>query len=132
MKKITTLIIGLFITLLSFSQTQFHAYRTEIYFYKNNSWKLNNLNTDVDIPIYIHKRFIHIQAKENAYFLVNDDAVNISNETFKGDSYDAYEFATETKCVIHLVEFKDGINMLSVTWSDQNLNIRYYIKLTEK
>ena len=128
MKKIIILIAMLFITIATFSQSTFNAYRTEIYNWQNDTWKLSTTNKDVDIPIHIYKRFIHIRAKEDAYFLVNDKPENISNESFKGDSYEAYEFVTETKCVIHLVEFKDGTNMLSITWFEDKINIRYYIK----
>jgi len=128
MKKITTLIVALFITIATFSQSVFNAYRAEIYKLENNNWKLNSINEDIDIPIYIYKRFIHIQAKNNAYFLVNDKSVNISGKTFTGDSYEAYEIATETNCTIHAVDFKDGKSMLSITWFSDKINLRYFIK----
>lgn len=128
MKKITTLIIGLLITIVSFSQKTYSAYRSEIYKLENTNWKLSSYNEDIDIPIYIYKRFIHIQAKQNAYLLVNDESVDISGNTFKGNSYDAYEFVTETNCTIHAVDFKNGESMLSITWFDDKVNIRYYVK----
>jgi len=54
--------------------------------------------------------------------------IDISGNTFKGNSYDGYEFVTETKCTIHVVDFKDGESMLSVTWFNDKINIRYYVK----
>jgi hypothetical protein len=128
MKKITTLIFALFITIATFSQSKFNAYRTEIYSLQNNTWKLSSTNEDVDIPIHIYKRFIHIQAKDNAYFLVDDESVDISGNSFKGNSYEAYEFVTETKCTIHAVDFKNGESMLSITWFEDKINLRYYVK----
>lgn len=128
MKKISTLILGLLVTIASFAQSKFNAYRTEIYNWQNNTWKLSSTNEDVDIPIHIYKRFIHIQAKDNAYFLVDDESVDISGNSFKGNSYEAYEFVTETKCTIHAVDFKNGESMLSITWFEDKINLRYYVK----
>jgi hypothetical protein len=130
MKKITTLIVGLLITIASFSQRTVIAKNTEIYKWNKYSekWEFSSSNKNTDIPIYIFKRFIHIQAKDNAYFLLEETSEDISGETFKGFSYRAYEFVTESKCEIHVVDSNDGQTMISVVWFSEGVNLRYFLK----
>ena len=128
MKKITTIVVALLMTLTSFSQKIYNVYKTEIYEWKSESWSLSSENRNIEIPVYMYKRFIHILAKDNAYLLIDDESVDISGKNFKGVSYNAYEFSTETKCVIHLVDFKQGESMMSITWFKEGINIRYYIR----
>lgn len=128
MKKILTLAVAIVISLATFSQKTHVAYRTEIYKWQNNEWRLSEVNKSVQIPIHILKRFIHIQAKENAYFLIDDNSADISGQSFKGTTYDAYEFVTETKCSIHVVDFSNGETMLSIVWFQDGINIRYFLR----
>jgi hypothetical protein len=130
MKKITTLVIALLITIVSFSQRTVIAKSAEIYKWNTykEKWEFSSSNKDVNIPIYIFTRFIHIQAKDNAYFLLEENSENISGETFKGFSYKAYEFVTESKCEVHVVDSNDGQTMISVVWFSEGINLRYYLK----
>ena len=129
MKKITTLIVGLLITIASFSQRTYIAKNTEIYKWNKykEKWEFSSSNKNTEIFIYVHKRFMHIQAKDQAYFLLEEESENISGETFKGITYKAYEFVTQTNCEIHIVENEDE-SMISVVWFSQGVNLRYFLK----
>lgn len=128
MRKILTLTVAIVISLATFSQKTYVAYKTEIHRWKNNEWTLSEINRNVEIPIHIVKRFIHIQAKDNAYFLIDNASVDINGKSFKGVTYDAYEFVTETKCSVHAVDFSDGESMLSIVWFQDGVNIRYFLR----
>ena len=128
MKKLITLTVALLITITSFCQKTYMAYRTEIYKYKNDEWVFSSGNKKVEIPIYVYKRFIHVQAKDNAYFLLEEKSTEISGETFKGYSYNSYEFVTQLNCTVHIVDIDNEESMISVIWFDEGINIRYYIK----
>ena len=130
MKKITTLIIGLLLSIISFSQKVLIAKETEIYKWNKvkEHWEFSSANKNTEIPIYILKRFIHINAKDNAYFLLEEESEDISGNTYKGSSYKAYEFVTESKCEIHIVEGTDGEKMISIVWFMEGINLRYFLK----
>lgn len=128
MKKILTLAVAIVISLATFSQKTYVAFKTEIYFYQNNKWQFSEANKNLEIPIHIFKRFIHIEAKDNAYFLIDDNSVDITGKSFKGITYDAYEFVTETKCSIHVVDFSNGETMISIVWFNDGVNLRYYLR----
>jgi hypothetical protein len=130
MKKLITLAVVLLITLTSFCQRTFIAKETEIYKWntKKSEWEFSSSNKNTEIPIFILKRFIHIQAKDNAYFLLEEEAEDISAKTFNGSSYKAYEFVTESKCEVHIVESKSSEMMISIVWFLEGVNIRYFLK----
>jgi hypothetical protein len=128
MKKLITLAVALLITLTSFCQNTYNAYRTEIYKYVNDEWVFSSGNKKVEIPIHVHKRFMHIEAKDNAYFLLDEEPTDISGNTFKGISYGAYEFVTQSNCEIHIVESKTGESMISIIWISDRINLRYFFK----
>jgi hypothetical protein len=130
MKKLITLAVALLIALTSFCQKTYVAKETEIYKWntKKEKWEFSSSNKNVEIPIYIYKRFIHIHAKDHAYFLLEEESEDISGNTFKGLSYKAYEFVTQSKCEIHIVESDDGESMISVVWFSEGINLRYFLK----
>jgi len=130
MKKLITLAVALLIALTSFCQKTYVAKETEIYKWntKKEKWEFSSSNKNVEIPIYIYKRFIHIHAKDNAYFLLEEESEDISGNTFKGFSYKAYEFVTQSKCEIHIVESDDGESMISIVWFSEGINLRYFFK----
>jgi len=130
MKKLITLAVALLIALTSFCQKTYVAKETEIYKWntKKEKWEFSSSNKNVEIPIYIYKRFIHIHAKDHAYFLLEEESEDISGNTFKGLSYKAYEFVTQSKCEIHIVESDDGESMISVVWFSEGINLRYFFK----
>jgi hypothetical protein len=130
MKKLITLAVALLLTITSFCQKAYVAKQTEIYKWntKKNEWQFSSSNKNVEIPIYIYKRFIHIHAKDHAYFLLEEESEDISGNTFQGLSYNAYEFVTESKCEIHIVESKTGESMISIVWFSEGINLRYFFK----
>jgi len=130
MKKIITLAVALLITLTLFCQKIYVAKETEIYKWntKKGEWEFSSSNKNTDIPIYVLKRFMHIQAKDNAYFLLEEESEDISASTFKGSSYKAYEFVTQSNCEVHIVESKTGESMISVVWFLEGINLRYFLK----
>lgn len=130
MKKLITFVVALLITLTSFSQKTYVAKETEIYKWntKKGEWEFSSRNKNIEIPIYVLKRFIHINAEDNAYFLLEEEPEDISTNTFKGTLYKAYEFTTQSKCEIHIVESKTGESMISVVWFSDGINLRYYLK----
>jgi hypothetical protein len=125
MKRLLTLAVVLLITLTSFCQKTYTAIRTEIYEWRNNEWTLYKENRNVEIPIHVLKQFIHIEAKDNAYFLLSEEPTVIKEKTFKGFTYQAYEFTIQKKCSIDVVDFTNGITMVIITWFDDGMNIRY-------
>jgi hypothetical protein len=130
MKKLITLAVALLIALTSFCQKTYVAKETEIYKWntKKSEWEFSSRNKNTEIAIHILKRFIHIQAKDNAYFLLEEEAEDISANTFTGSSYKAYEFVTESKCEVHIVESKTGESMISIVWFLEGINLRYFLK----
>jgi hypothetical protein len=129
MKRITSLIVCLLITISLFSQKTYIAKNTEIYKWNKykEKWELSSSNRNTDISIYVHKRFMHIQAKDQAYFLLEEESADISQKTFRGISYKAYEFVTQSNCEIHIVEGTEE-SMISVVWFSEGINLRYFLK----
>ena len=126
MKRLLTLAVALLITLTSYCQKNYTAKSTEIYELKNSTWTLTAENRDVDIKVHVLKRFMHIAAKTDGYFYFDETQKEIREPKFSGYSYQAYEFTSERKCQVDVIEFKDGTNMISVTWLNEGFNVRYY------
>lgn len=129
MKKLLTLIVALLITAASIAQNTVTAYKTEIYKYEGDRWVYSSVNRDVTIPLHVMKRFIHVEANKNAYFLLEDKPETITGSDYKGFRYIAYDFVLQIKCYIDIVDMTNmRESMISVIWEELGYNIRYYYK----
>jgi hypothetical protein len=129
MKRLLILVAALLITTASIAQNTVTAYKTEIYKHDGSKWAYDNTNRDVTIPIHVMKRFIHVEAKNNAYFLLEDKPETITGSDFKGFRYVAYDFVMQTKCHIDIVDMTNmRESMISVIWEELGYNVRYYYK----
>jgi hypothetical protein len=129
MKKLLILVTTLLITAVSIAQNTYNAYKTEIYKYEGDKWVYNTTNRNTTIPIHIMKRFIHVEANSNVYFLLEDKPETITGSDFKGFRYVAYDFVSQTKChidVVNMVDIRES--MISIIWAELGYNIRYYYK----
>ena len=129
MKRLLILVAALLITTASIAQTSVTAYKVDVYKYENGEWTYSSTNRDVTIPIHTMKRFIHVEASKNAYFLLEDKSENITGSDFKGYRYVAYDFVMQTKFHIDVVDMTSmKESMISVVWDELGYNIRYYYK----
>ena len=129
MKRLLILVAALLITATSIAQNTITAYKTDIYKYEGDKWTYSSTNRNVTIPIHVMRRFIHVEANNNAYFLLEDKPETITGSDFKGFRYVAYDFVMQTKCHIDVVDMTDmKESMISVVWDELGYNIRYYYK----
>jgi hypothetical protein len=129
MKRLLILVAALLITTASIAQTTYTAYKTEVYEYKNGGWTYSSTNRDVTIPIHIMRRFIHVEANRNAYFLLEEKPEAVTGSDFKGYRYVAYDFVLQAKCHIDVVDMTSmRESMISIVWDELGYNIRYYYK----
>ena len=129
MKRLLILVAALLITTASIAQTSVTAYKVDVYKYENGEWTYSSTNRDVIIPIHTMKRFIHVEASKNAYFLLEDKPETITGSDFKGYRYVAYDFVMQSKCHIDVVDMTSmKESMISVVWDELGYNIRYYYR----
>jgi hypothetical protein len=128
MKKLLLLALFLLFALIGISQQTYVANKTELYEWNQTEWVYNSGNTNVKIPIYMLKRFIHIEANKHAYFYLNEMPETISGDGFSGFRYQAYDFSLETMCYIDIISSKSAGRVISIVWINHGLNLRYYLK----
>lgn len=129
MKKLILLLIATLLCLAAFSQQTYVATSSEVYEYKNQEWKLLSRYNEVTIPLHVMTRFIHVEAKQNGYFLLSrDQPVVIDEKLFKGFRYEAYDLNIEKKCVIDIVDSKKPpiVSIVSISYLEDGVNIRYF------
>lgn len=131
MKKLLFSLIASLLCSVVFSQQTYVATSSELYEYKNDEWKLITRNNEVNIPLHVMTRFIHVEAMDNGYFLLSKDEPIIINENlFKGFRYDAYDLRMEKKCVIDIVDSKKviGLSIVSISYLENGINVRYFFE----
>ena len=131
MKKLTLLLITALLCSTVLSQQTYVASSSELYEYKNDEWKLITRNNDVSIPLHVMTRFIHIEARDNGYFLLSkDEPIVINEDLFKGFRYEAYDLRMEKKCVIDIVDSKKvtRLSIVSISYLEDAINIRYFFE----
>jgi len=131
MKKTLLTLVIVLSTILTYSQSYYKAYATEMYVYDNKSkeWELYQKNSDTDIIIVVEDEFITFQAKSpSMYKIYADGKTEINNKSLKGYRYNGRELKTDDKMVIDIVrDLKNDVGMISIINYDKGYNLRFYI-----
>lgn len=135
MKKI----IIAFMLLISVAQAQetHLIFQSELYFYRNNDWVLQDKNEDVRIPIVFENGFINIQAKKVTIIKVDQNTKKYqSYKSLHVYTFTGFNYIDNKLCVVSYMYPKDNLSLmvLSIAYEDEDLgqiNFRYYMTLNK-
>jgi hypothetical protein len=135
MKKILTTFAFILITLVSFSQSYYTAYRTEIHSWDENEkvFKLSKKNIDLSISIVVEKESVNIQAESPTMFYVSENSkTEISGKGYTGYRYKSLELKNSKECMFDIIYFKETDQvMIGILYQDEGISLRYYVKKTK-
>lgn len=131
MKKTILILLFTILSLVSFGQTYYKAYVTEMYEYNTSTkdWVLNTKNSDMNIVIVVEEQFLTIQAKSPSMFKVfSESGQEIKTKKLIGYRYDARDLRKEISVVIDIVRSVDeSVSLISIINKTEGYNLRFYI-----
>lgn len=131
MKKFILIVTLLLVSLISFSQTYFKAYQSEIWTWNESvrEYELFKKHTNLNITIVVEDESINIQAESPTMFSIDPSTKEtIVKTSLKIIRYQSIELKSRRSCFIDIVQFfETGEVMLSVNYTKDGVNLRYYI-----